>query len=247
MTVLFRAVVRNNGTANASAVQVMFFDNTAGVLVNLNRSSAFNLMPGSTFEASAMCTLIGPANSTHIFLARVTGAEANQTKLIGNALVPATVRIKSFTAAPSKMTDRPRDSAQTFRLTLVLENTGELAGTVFVTVIQGTKVIVPLDEKKVEPGTNLTITYDWRVKGEGKHTAAVSITGGVEPSSGSVNVQLGYKSTSGPDYMILIVLVVVMAAVAGAGAAFAMKKRGKPMKQGPAGESEGTQGKDGKT
>jgi len=226
----FRATVRNNGNADAVNATLSFYDTTSVPQVQMYTSAPFNLTVGGVTEIIGTCNITAPAGANHTFVAVCGAGRLNVTKPVGAAVVPATITIKSFTVNPQKMTDRPKDSTQTFTITLVLQNAGELPGSALITITEGTKNIAVNENRTVLSGTNGTFTYSWQVKGAGTHTAQLQVIGPAGPLTNSVSVELKYKaaSTGGDNSLMMIIAVVVIIAVVGGIAAMMMMRKKKP-------------------
>jgi hypothetical protein len=170
--VTITATVKNNGTGDAVGMVVDFYDGATKV----GSTPAFNLTVGSTNVTSVTFKLSGTGDANHTFFAKASGAEKNDTKMIGHTLSAASISIVSFTVSPKTKDKQTKDSTQEFKLTITLKNGGELAGSVTLSIKEGTKVIanasVPL-----AGGANTTQTYTWKVKGDATHKAVATITG----------------------------------------------------------------------
>ncbi|MEM2870334.1 MAG: CARDB domain-containing protein [Thermoplasmata archaeon] len=204
-TVQLRATVKNVGTADAVEMVVEFYDNTT----KLGASEPFNLTVGSSQEVMVNVTITGDPDANHTFFAKALDAQANVTKNVGRRLNPAAIKISSFTVKPKSKTDQPRDSTQSYTLTLVLQNTGELSGTVTVLIMEKTKQIAR-EDVTVAPGASATKTYTWKVKGEGDHKAVVTLTGDVgAPATSEAKCSLKY--TPGFEVVALAAAIAIAA------------------------------------
>jgi hypothetical protein len=135
--VVFGAKVKNNGTGDANGIRVQFLDGT----VLLNETVIFNLPVGSTMDVAVRAILAGTPDAAHTFFVRALDAEKNATATVGHRLAPAAISIAAFTASPARLENQPRDSYQSFELEVVIENSGEVAGSVHLTVSEGFKII----------------------------------------------------------------------------------------------------------
>jgi hypothetical protein len=110
--------------------------------------------------------------------------------------VPASIVIVSVDVSPNERNDVAKDSVATFRINVVLHNDGEANGTVLlkITGMKGTFV-----NESITLGGNGTAdrTYDWKLQGDRRHTAMVSITGDVgEQSNMPAAADLHYKAAT---------------------------------------------------
>ncbi|MGQ9582374.1 MAG: hypothetical protein ACUVV6_02540, partial [Thermoplasmatota archaeon] len=187
---------------------VEFYDNTT----KLGTSDPFNLSIGASMEVSLNVTIPKDGDVNHTFYARAMGSEASLTKSVGRKLNPAAIKVASFTVKPKSKDNQPRDSTQSFTLTLVLSNTGEVSGTVTVLIMEKTKQIAK-ENVTVGPGTNATTTYTWKVKGDGDHKAVVTLTGNVgAPVTSEAKCSLKYQ-TPGFEAVYLAAAIVLVAAL----------------------------------
>jgi hypothetical protein len=203
------ATVKNNGTGDATGVVVEFYDGTT----KLVSSPAFNLTAGSSTQVSLAVTLAGTADAIHTFFVKATGAEKNTTKLVAHKQTPASVGITSFTVAPTKKDKQPQDSTQSFTLTVVLKNSGELkSNNCTLTIKEGTKAILLVPEGIALDGNGtVTKTYTWKVKGSGGHTATATLTGADAAASATKTTKATLEYTPGFEVLFLVAAIIVAA------------------------------------
>jgi len=203
------ATVKNNGTGNATGIVVEFYDNTT----KLANSTAFDLSAGSSIQVSLAVTLAGTADANHTFFVKAMGAEKNLTKLVAHKQTPASVSITSFTVAPAKKDKQPQDSTQSFTLTVVLKNSGELKSTnCMLTIKEGTKAILLVPEGIALDGNGtVTKTYTWKVKGSGGHTATATLTGADAAASATKTTKATLEYTPGFEVLFLVAAIIVAA------------------------------------
>jgi hypothetical protein len=201
--VTLQATVKNNGTGDGTGVVVDFYDG----ITKMNSSAPFNLTKGSSNTVSVMVTLAG-VEANHTFFAKVGTIEMNKTKSVLHTLTVASITIGNFTCAPKTKDKQPKDSTQTYTLTIVLKNSGELAGVVKLTIKEGTKLISE-QNVTVEPGAvGKTVTVSWKVKGDAVHTATATITGA---GTGTATAKATLHYTPGFEVLFLVAAIIVAA------------------------------------
>ncbi|MBM4248000.1 MAG: hypothetical protein FJ149_00900 [Euryarchaeota archaeon] len=204
----FTAVIKNNGTGDATGVVVEFYDGTT----KLANSTAFDLPAGNTTTVTLKVTMIAPADVDHKFFAKAMGAEMNVTKKVAHVPIPAKVAITTFSVKPTKKDGQPKDSTQSYTLTVVLSNTGELATTnCTLTIKEGTKNIAT---EAITLGGNSTVTktYTWKVKGSGGHTATATLTGSeADPAGSTKTAKCILEYTPGFEVLFLVAAIFVAA------------------------------------
>jgi PGF-CTERM protein len=208
-TVLFSATIKNEGNDNATGIVVEFYDNAT----KLNSSAPFNLSAGSSTGVSLNVTLIGTADANHLFFVKAAGAQKNVTKSVAHKPVPASVKITSFTVKPAKRDKQPQDSTQSYTLTVVMQNTGEIKSTdCTLTIKEGSKVISPTPESiSIDGNNNLTKTYTWKVKGSGSHTATATLSGTEAGSTAPITTKCTLEYTPGFEVLFLVAAILVAA------------------------------------
>jgi hypothetical protein len=204
-TVTMQAVVKNNGTGAGTGVVVDFYDGTT----KMNSSAAFNLTAGSSQTVSVQVVLAGTGDANHTFIVKVGTVEKNATAMVGHKLSEPAISILNFTCAPKTKDKQPKDSTQTFTLTLVLKNAGEKAGTVTLTVKEGKKVL-NTQNVTIDGGASKTITVSWSVKGDGSHSAVATITGNVGTTT-TMTAKCTLKYTPGFEVIFLAAAILVAA------------------------------------
>ncbi len=204
---VFKATIKNEGTGDAVNLLVEFYDGAT----NLN-STTVNLTAGSTRDVVVLVNITGAGDVNHTFYVRALGAETNVTMMVGHKLAPANIIISSLTVKPKKKEGQPKDSTQSYTLTIVLKNTGEMTGTVALNVTEGKKLLTPVPLFfQIEGGKEVTQNITWKVRGEGKHTAVATLFGNAagSPSTKSVSCELHY--TPGFEVALLVAAIVVAA------------------------------------
>ncbi|MEM4729081.1 MAG: CARDB domain-containing protein [Thermoplasmata archaeon] len=205
----FRATIKNEGSGDAIELLVEFFDGTTKLT-----NTTINLTAGSTKDVVVIVNITGIGDVNHTFYVKALGAEKNVTVLVGHKLAPANIIITGFTVKPKKKEGQPKDSTQSYTLTITLKNTGELPGTVVLNVTEGKKLLTPIPiTLHIEGGKELTQNITWKVTGEGKHTAVATISGDAagSPNTKSVSCELHY--TPGFEALLLVAAIVVAAAM----------------------------------
>lgn len=202
-TVTFSATVKNNGFGAAANMTVDFYEGSA----KIGNSTAFNLTTGSFMDVSVSIKLTGNAGSYHTFHARTAlGGEMNITKTIAN------ISIVSLKVTPTSKQKQPKDSTQDFKITIVLQNSGELKGGCILNLTDGKKLITDMPlPVELRGGANTTATFIWKVKGEGDHTcvATLSSVDGGSPSTASVKATLHYA----PGFEVLALIGAMLVAL----------------------------------
>jgi len=203
------ATVKNEGTGDATGVVVDFYDGAT----KLVSSAPFNLSSGSSIQVSLQVTMAGTADVNHTFFVKATGTEKNLTKMIVHQPTPASVGITSFTVAPAKKDKQPQDSTQSFTLTVVLKNSGDLKSTnCTLTIKEGTKAILLVPEGIALDGNGtVTKTYTWKVKGSGGHTATATLTGADAAASATKTTKSTLEYTPGFEVLFLVAAIIVAA------------------------------------
>jgi hypothetical protein len=206
--VTFQATILNNGTGDAVNMTVSFLDNTTA----LNTSAAFNLSVGLSKQISLNVTIAGTPDANHTFYVQtsVAGSQSkNITQMVGHKLSAASIAVKGFSVKPAKLTDKAKDSTQTVTLTLIVANSGELQGTVTVSITEKTKVVAT-DNITLAGLTNTTKTYTWKIKGSGDHTATVTLTGNMgSPATSTAKASLTYAA---PGFELVALAAAIVAA-----------------------------------
>jgi len=208
-TVAFSATIKNEGTGDATGLVVEFYDNAT----KLANSTAITLTAGSSTVVSLNVTLTGTADVDHKFFVKAMGAEMNQTKLVAHKPVPASVKITSFTVKPTKRDKQPQDSTQSYTLTVVMQNTGEIKSTnCTLTIKEGSKVIAPTPESiSLDGNQTVTKTYTWKVKGSGSHTATATLTGSEAGTTVPMTTKCTLEYTPGFEVLFLVAAILVAA------------------------------------
>jgi len=201
--VTLQATVKNNGTGDGTGVIVDFYDGTT----KLNSSAAFNLTKGSSNTVNVMVELAG-VEGNHTFYAKVGTVEKNATKLVLHKLSVAAITIGNFTVAPKLKDKQVKDSTQTFTLTIVLKNAGELPGVVSLVIKEGSKTI-NTQNVTVDGLGSKTLTVSWSVKGDAVHTATATITGAGTTGTATAKATLHY--TPGFEVLFLVAAIIVAA------------------------------------
>ncbi|MGQ9583090.1 MAG: CARDB domain-containing protein [Thermoplasmatota archaeon] len=203
----FRTTIKNEGSGDAVELLVEFYDNTT----KLN-STTVNLTAGSTKDVVMLVNITGTGDVNHTFYVRALGAEANATKMVGHKLAAANIVISSFTVKPKTKEGQPKDSTQSYTLTITLKNTGEQTGSVVLNLTEGKKLLTPVPLTiSIDGGQEVTKNITWKVKGDGKHTAVATLTGAAagSPATKSVSCELHY--TPGFEVVLLAAAIVVAA------------------------------------
>jgi len=122
----------------------------------------------------------------------------------------ASIVIVSVDVSPNEMNDVAKESVATFKIKVVLHNDGEANGSVLLrmTGMKGTFV-----NESITLGENGTYekTYDWKLQGDRRHTAEVSITGDVgDQSNMPAAADLHYRSET-PGFGAMMALCALVA------------------------------------
>jgi hypothetical protein len=205
-TVTATVTVNNSGTAVATGVVIDLYDGNT----KIGNSTAMNISAGSS--QAFTITAIVPASTTdanHTFYAKYgTTAEKNMTvPNVPHTPTVASIVLGNFTVSPKTKDKMPKDSTQSYTLTVVLKNNGELAGTVVLTVKEGTKTINTQNVTVAGKGTQ-TVTIVWKVKGDGSHSAVATITGA---GTGTATAKATLKYTPGFEVIFLAAAILVAA------------------------------------
>jgi hypothetical protein len=202
----FTATVKNNGTGEAINITVDFYDGTSKV----GSSAPFNLTVGSSVDKTATIKLSGTADANHTFYARIASVgvtEKSVTKPVNHTLSEPSIYIVSMLVKPTKLEGQAKDSTKDYKITIVLKNSGEKAGSVVLNITEGKKLITAAT---VNLGANETYnnTFTWKVKGDGDHKAVAVITGNAgTPSTKDVKATLHY--TPGFELLALVGAIIV--------------------------------------
>ncbi len=216
-TATFSALVRNAGNLPATGVVVDFYDGNSF----LGTSGPFDLPSGSSRDVRVSVKIPGAGDAVHALSARAGNATSETQRTVGHRLAPANIEIASFNVTPGEMAVPSGAPAQELTLELVLRNTGELPGTAIVAITDNDQNSVVLDLRiAVAPG-EATRTFSWIVKGEGPHTAVVTVRCGDRSDTSSVTAVIR-SAPPEADLLpfvafgtaVVIVLVLVLARVA---------------------------------
>jgi hypothetical protein len=206
----FSATIKNNGTGDAKGLVIEFYDNAT----KLGNTTAFDLAAGNTTTVTVKVALAGTADIGHTFFVKALGAEKNVTRTVAHQPVPASVGITSFTVKPAKKDKQPQDSTQSYTLTVVLKNSGELKSTnCTLTMKEGSKTI-NTEIVSLDGNATVTKTYTWKVKGSGGHTATAALTGADTGAPAAMNTKCTLEYTPGFEVLFLVAAIVVAAVLA---------------------------------
>ena len=119
--------------------------------------------------------------------------------------------IVSFSVKPTKKDGQPADSTQSYTLSVVLLNSGELASTnCTLTITEGSKNIAT---ESISLGANATVTktYTWKVKGSGGHTATATLSGAEAGTPATMTTKCTLEYTPGFEVLFLVAAIFVAA------------------------------------
>jgi len=204
-TVTLQAVVKNNGTGAGTLIVVDFYDGAT----KMNSSVAFNLTAGSSNTVSVQVILAGTGDVNHTFVVKVGTVEKSANATVGHKLSEPSINILSFVVSPKTKDKQPKDSTQSYVLTIVLKNTGEKVGTVTLTIKEGKKVL-NTQNVTIDGGLNTTKTVTWSVKGDGSHSAVATIAGNVGTTT-TLTAKCTLKYTPGFEVIFLAAAILVAA------------------------------------
>jgi hypothetical protein len=207
----FAATVKNNGTGDAVNITVDFYDGATKV----GSSAAFNLSVGSTKDVTATIKLAGTPDANHTFYAKIVSVgatEKNATKMVSHTLTAASLYIVSMTVKPTKLEGKAKDSTQTYKITIVVKNSGETRGQVNLSMMEGKKLITSTPVViQLDGLATFNQTYEWKVKGDGEHKCVATLSAGAvgTPSTKEVKVKLAYT----PGFEVLVLVGAMIAAL----------------------------------
>ncbi len=206
----FSASIKNSGTGDARGLVVEFYDNAT----KLGNTTAFDLAAGNTTTVTVKVTVSGAPDVDHRFFVKALGAEKNVSKPVAHVPAPAKVGITSFAVKPAKKDGQPKDSTQSFTLTITLKNSGELkSANCTLTVKEGSKTVAT-ESIALDGNGTVTKTYTWKVKGSGGHTATATLAGADAGTPATLSTKCTLEYTPGFEVLFLVAAIFVAAILA---------------------------------
>jgi hypothetical protein len=186
----------------------------------LNTSNPFNLTAGNSTVVSMYITIIDSGDTNQTFTATATAAGVdytNNTTVYVSHEVVASIGIISLAISPSAMKDKPKDSTQTFTVTITLQNNGEKAGQVLLMVVEPLKILSN-QSVSLDPKTSKDIKVTISIKGSGAHNIMAIVSGEVDFANltMSANCTLTYKANAKaqPGFEVVVLVAAVLVALA---------------------------------
>jgi hypothetical protein len=203
--------VKNNGTANATGIVVKIME---GAWTYTNMTDPFNLTIGETKEITLGISLDsdGDINHTYTAVATVGGVESKKdTSVLVGHQIWASIGITGLKISPAKKDNQPKDSSQSYTATVTLKNTGEKAGSVLLSVLDGLK-IVGNQTVSVDAGATKEVKVTFKVKGAGTHKI-MAVAGLPNPDPGNMtktaNCELQYQ----PGFEVVVLISAILVAL----------------------------------
>jgi hypothetical protein len=209
-TVNITATVKNSGNGDAAGLTMDFFDSGD----RMATSAPFNLTVGSSRDVTVTATISGAADQDHNFSAESLGAGKNITRAVGHRLAPARVVFQGLTVNPKSRDNQPKGSEQSYTLTVMLRNTGEVrSSNCTLTMMDGKKAIA-VENIVLDGGKYWNKTYIWKVRGTGDHKAVATLAGADAGAPGPQEAKCSLNYTPGFDMLCLLAAAMVALAMA---------------------------------
>jgi hypothetical protein len=211
----FNVTVKNTGTANATSVTVTVY--AQGILfpLSVGSSTPFSLAVGEQkrIEVRGKVNADGKVN----FSAKAASGSRSSTIYKEATVGPAPeakVSIVKFEMSPKKKDGQPKDSFQTFTALLTLRNSGELPGTVSVTIMEGLlNIVVTGKNETVAANTTSTFKYAVKIKGAGVKAISVIIIGDIDLGGNITSVSKCELRYASPGFEVVVLVAAMAAAV----------------------------------
>lgn len=229
-------IIRNNGAVDAWAV-VEFSDGN----VSVGESDAYIIKMSQNITRIRFM-IIGEGNHTIKVKVKCKNytSEDEINITVRPALTPPSINIINFTARPHKIESSPDGRTEKITLTVTLGNRGDISGNVIIFIREGEKIIA--NETVSVPSRSVLVkSYTWRIKGEGKHTATLTVLGNISgEDTRTATVDLNYKSPGFITFILIIsVLTVLMTSKI---YKYAYENKGIPRRMGDVPEGESRRG-----